>query len=368
MNIQYSLAVCRSELALLIKSIVRVLLWVLLIFIGALTVFVLFPSAGVAPGHTPRWPQIPWLLLAMMFLSFISISLLTKSQNPERLTWIGIHAGNVGVSFVTFHWSPQWSGIIMAAIFVLLVYTPNVLGQVASRRASAGHMKAAAFYARLVCLFHPSRQVRFQSSFLRAQALGSTEEKIAAYRSLAAYATPEQFTLLNCYIAWAGGDWEGVLGQIRSTAETTYALKWLEIRALGELGRVEEMAITYVWAESDFSANDRLFCRFFVLAFSGHIDGVRFLLSRQLRFLSSRNKAYWSFIAGQAAGVQDDDVRRTLASHVDAADDETFRRAAQGRLAEAPRATPTAAGKSLTPSGSRIGSGERTFDDRIEIG
>jgi len=338
MNIQHALAASRSELLFLVKSIVRVLLWVLLIAIGGLTLFVLFPPAGVMPWQTARSAQISavqaWVLLAMMFLSLLSILLLAKSQNPERKTWIGIHAGIVGVGAVTFPWLPQWSGFIMAAVFVLLVYTPNVLGQVASRRASAGHMQAAAFYARLVCLFHPSRQVRFQSSFRRAQALGSTEEKIAAYRSLAAYATPEQSVLLNCYIAIARDDWEGVLGQIRSTAEAS-ALKWLEIRALGELGRVEEMAMTYVWAEPDLSASNRLFCRLYVLAFSGHFNGVRTLLGRRLRFLRSRNKAYWIFIASQAAGMHDDDARRILASYVSAADDETFRKAGQRHLAEA---------------------------------
>ena len=339
MNIQHALAASRSELVILVKSIVRVLLWVLLIAIGGLTLFVLFPPAGVMPGQTARPPQISavqaWVLLAMMFLSLLAILLLAKSQNPERKTWIGIHAGIVGVGAVTIPWLPPWSGFIMAAVFVLLVSTPNVLGQVASRRASAGHTQAAAFYARLICLFHPSKQVRFQSSFLRAQALGSTEEKIAAYRSLAAYATPEQSVLLNCYIAMARDDWEGVLAQIRSTAEATSALKWLEIRALGELGRVEEMAMTYVWAESDLSASNRLFCRLYVLAFSGHFNGVRALLGRRLRFFRSRNKAYWIFIASRAAEMHDDDARRTLASYVDAADDETFRRAGQRHLAEA---------------------------------
>jgi hypothetical protein len=342
MNIQSTLAACRSELLLLAKSIIRVLLWVLLIAIGVLTVFILFPPAGVMLGQTARSPQISpvqaWVLLAMMLLSLLSILLLAKSQNPERKTWIGIHAGIVGVGAATFPWLPPWSGFIMAAVFVLLVYTPNVLGQVASRRASAGHTRAAAFYARLICLFHPSRQARFQASFRRAQALGSTEEKVAAYRSLAAHAAPEHFVLLNCYIAIARDDWEGVLAQIRSAAEATSALKWFEIRALGELGRVQEMAMTYVWAESDLSASNRLFCRLYVLAFSGHFDGVRSLLSRRLRFLRSRNKAYWIFIASQAAGMHDDDARRTLASYVDAADDETFRRAAQRHLAEAPAA------------------------------
>jgi hypothetical protein len=64
----------------------------------------------------------------------------------------------------------------------------------------------------------------------------------------------------------------------------------------------------------------------------GEISG----LSGRLRFLRSRNKAYWIFIAGEAAGTHDDDARCTLASYADAADDETFRRAAQRHLTKAP--------------------------------
>jgi hypothetical protein len=128
----------------------------------------------------------------------------------------------------------------------------------------------------------------------------------------------------------------GVLAQIRSADDTMFALKWLEIRALGEIGRVDEMITTYASAESILSANDLAFCRLYVLAFSGRADAVRSHLSRKLRFVRPRSKAYWIFIAGQAAGTRDEDVRHTLASLVRAADAETFRRIAQRHLGAGP--------------------------------
>jgi amino acid transporter len=318
---------------------VRLLLWILLIAIAGLTVFILFPPAGVIPGSQQISAVQAWMFSAVMFVSMLSISLLMKSRDPERKTWIGIHSAILGLGAVAFSWLPQWVGFIMAAVLVLFVLTPNVLGGIARRRASAGHPQAAVFYARLVGVFHPSRQARFQLSFLRAGALRSTEDKIAAYRSLTEWATPEQLALLNCFIAVAEDDWGGVLGQIRSAGEASGGLKALEIRALGELGRVDEMLKTYVWAESDLPATNLPFCRLYALAFSGHLDGVRSLLNRQLRFVTSRNKAYWIFIVGAAAGKHDDDARRTLAAYVDAADNETFRRAAQRHLAGAPVAS-----------------------------
>jgi hypothetical protein len=121
MNIQSAIAASRSELVFLVKSIVQLLLWGGLIAIGVLTVFVLFPPAGVMPGHTPQTPAVQaWMLMAMMFISLLSISLLAKkSRNPERKAWIGIHTGIIAVGAATFPWLPQWSGFIMAAVLVL---------------------------------------------------------------------------------------------------------------------------------------------------------------------------------------------------------------------------------------------------------
>jgi hypothetical protein len=105
-------------------------------------------------------------------------------------------------------------------------------------------------------------------------------------------------------------------------------------------------------------ASNLPFCRLVVLAFSGHADGVRSLLSRQLRFVRPRSKAYWIFIAGQAAGMRDEDARHILASHARAADDETFRMNAQSHL----DAGPTPGGVALsTESRATIAEIEKTL-------
>jgi hypothetical protein len=125
----------------------------------------------------------------------------------------------------------------------------------------------------------------------------------------------------------------GVLTQVRSLADAK-PMTWLKIRALGELGRLKEMAMTYAIAvaESNLGHRDSLWCRLYVLAFTGRVDGVQSLLSRQLRSLSSERKAYWTFIACQAAEAHDEEARRCLEAAADAAADETFRRAARRHL------------------------------------
>jgi hypothetical protein len=202
--------------------------------------------------------------------------------------------------------------------------TPWVLGRIAYRRALAGYTGAAAFYLQLACVLHPSSHMRFQSAFLDAQALGQIEKKIVAYRALARRARAEQISLLNLWIPLAYGDWQRVLGQIRSVDETLPAMKWLEVRALGELGRVDDMVKTYASLGPNMRPIDLQFCRLYILAFGGRIDAVRALLGRQLGFLRPRIKAYWVFVAGEAAGTSNEDARRALASYARETEDETF--------------------------------------------
>lgn len=336
MSIPSVVAACRSEILSLVKSTVRLLLWGFLIFIGVSAVFVLRHVGHILGVQT-------CVALGFMFVSLLAISTLAKRQTSDRKPWISVHTAILAVGIAAISWVPQWSGYIVGIALVLFAFTPNLLDRLAHGCATAGYERAAAFCARLACLFHPSKQFRFQLYFLAARALGSTDKKIAAYRAMVSHATPQQAVVLNCWISIDQDDWEGVLAQLRCAGDPT-GLKWLEIRALGELGRVDEMIATYASAESVLSAGNLQVCRLYVLAYSGRTDAVCLLLNRQLRFVRPRNKAYWTFIADRAAGTLDEAARCALASHVRAADDETFRRTAQRHL----DAGPTSGGVALS--------------------
>ena len=348
MTIKSALAACRSEVVSLLKSIVRLLTWSALICVAVFAVLVMrtvFHVTGVEPS----------VAFGLMFLSLLVIFLLAKGQAPDRITWIGVYAGIVVVGIVAVSCVPQWSGHIVATTLALYVLTPNILLRLALRRAIAGYDRAAAFYARQARLFHPSRQVRFNAAFLTARALGSIEKSVAGYSELALHATPEELALLNCWIPRIQGDWEGMLGQIRGATGAMSTVKPLEILALGELGRIDEMITIYAAAESVLPASSLPVCRLYVLAFGGRLDSVRSLLSGQLRFVRSRNKAYWIFIASQAAGTHDEDARHVLASYMHAIDDETFHRSAQRHLGAGP-----------TPRGVVLSMESRMVMDAIE--
>jgi hypothetical protein len=306
----------RSEILLFVRSIIRLLQWILIFAVA------LFVCRDVET----------FVALALMLVSSLAIISLTQSKAPDRKTWIAIHVGIVCAGIAAIFWTPQWSGYIVAVVFVLFVITPNLLNRLARGLVASGYTQAAAFCACLIGRFHPSRQVRFQTLLWSAQARLRSTAQIAAYRAWAAHATAEEAEALNCWISFAQGDWEGLLGQVPG-ARATNDLKWFEIRALGELGRVDEMIAAYASVESVLSASDLLACRLFVLAFSGRTDAVRFHLNHELRFIGPRDKAYWIFVAQAASGSHDEDARRALASYAQAADnDEAFRRRALRRL------------------------------------
>lgn len=318
MSVSSTFSALRSEMMFFVQTIIRLLQWIL-IFAVALFVW-------------RRSDVQTFAAFALMLVSSLAIISIALDQAPDRKTWFVVHAGIICAGGAAIFWVPQWSGYIVAIGYVLFVITPNLLGRLAGGLAASGRTRAAAFCARLIGLLHPSRQARFQTFLWSTQACLRSTEQIAGYRAWAVHATAEEAEALNCWISFAQGDWEGLLGQIPG-ARATNDLKWFEIRAHGELGRVDEMTAAYALAESALSASALQPCRLFVLAFSGRTDAVRFLLKRELRFLGPRDKAYWIFVAQAASGRHDEDARRALASYAHAADhDEAFRRRALRRL------------------------------------
>ncbi len=186
MNIQSVLAACRYEIALLVKSIIRLLWWLIIFALAVSSVYALLHARHVFSVQTSA-------ASTFMFLSLVATFSFAKSQRPDRKTWISVHVCILAAGIAAVLWVPQWSGYIVGTALSLFVFTPNLLLHLALRRASAGYDLAAVFYARLAYFFHPSRQFRFASSLRDIQALGSIDQKVANYRRLALQATPEQF-------------------------------------------------------------------------------------------------------------------------------------------------------------------------------
>src|SRR6266478_2271610 len=131
MNIQSVLAACFYEAALLAKSIVRLLWWLLIVALGVSSVYGLLHAQNISSVQTS-------MACAFMFVSVVATFSFAKSQAPDRKTWIGVHVGILAAGIAAVLWVPQWSGYVVGAALALFVFTPGIFHQLALRRAAAG--------------------------------------------------------------------------------------------------------------------------------------------------------------------------------------------------------------------------------------
>ena len=328
------------ELRLLVRGVVRLVVWSGL-FIGGLTVFfAAAPSAGAALRHASRTEALSmFVALVVMAFALVSLVAMLTRKAPGRNHGIAVHVLVIAAGAAAIYWRPVWSGIVAVAAYILLIVVPTLLIRRAFRQFAAGHPQRAARTMRRASLLHPSPSWRFHADLFAAQALGAIDAEVAAYEALARTATPEQATTLGQWTAIARDDWTSVLDQVRGANRSPV----LEIRALGELGRIDETIAICAALPRRFDRTALVHCRLYALAFGGRREAVAALLRGRLKHVADRSKAYWSFVAAQAAGAGDDaGLRRALADCARAGDDESFRRAAERHLAAPARSAAVA--------------------------
>ena len=321
------------------SSSANALVVIFFIAVGIVLVFspILYPPAGAGPGK-PLPPPAIETFAALLVMTYAVFAIVWRAWRTMR--------GRIGeiVAYVVVFaigaaalWGlPQWSGLVAAGALVALIFAPNWLVTLAHRQSTAGWRRRAAVAWRLASWLHPTRAMRFYAALLRAGTLTSTDAEVAAYASMRPGATPHELRILDCATAWAQDDWTGVLDHSRDVPE----LKGYEIRALAELGRVEETIAAVAAVAPKPPGRELDHCWLIALASAGRVDCVRTLLQGKLRFLRPDVATYWSFIAATAAGLSDDS-RLALADYARQSDDESFRRAAQRHLAAAvPSARP----------------------------
>ncbi len=316
------------------RSIVRRVVWFGL-FVAALCAILMAATperyGGFDVGRSLPRPTIEtFAAIVVMMLAIVGVVQLAR--RPAQKSGISAYAVVLAIGAAALWWLPQWSGIIAVAAFIVLIAGPYWLAPLARRHLMAGRRRHAAVYWRLATWLHPSGTMRFYAALLRAGALPSTDAEVAAYASLKQGATAERAAVLDCCAAMARDDWTSVLAQSRGVP----ALKWYELRALGELGHVDEMIAAFLRWRPKPRGGDLAQCWLYILAFAGRREGVRALLQQKLRFMTADTTAYWCFVAASTAGVADGS-RQALADHARASDDGSFRRAAQRRLAAAVR-------------------------------
>ena len=308
------------------------------IALGIVLIFspILYRRAGVGPGSTEPPAIETFAALLVMTFSVFTIVWQARRTKRERVGGLIAYAAVFAIGAAALWGLPQYAGFVAAGAFVALIFAPNWLVRLSRRQSMAGWRRRAALSWRLASWLHPSRAMRFYAALLRVGTLASADAEVAAYAAMKRGATATEVRVLDCATAFVRDDWAAVLEHSRDVPD----LKGYEIRALAELGRLDELIAAVTALRPKLRGRDLDHCWLIALAFAGRVDGVRTLLCGEFRFFRPDTAAYWSFIAATAAGVADDS-RRILVDYARQSDDEAFRRAAERHLsATLPAAAP----------------------------
>jgi ABC-type multidrug transport system fused ATPase/permease subunit len=250
----------------------------------------------------------------------------------DREGWIVANAvvmlaGALGLGFHL-----AWAAWLTAALFALLVVFPLALLNRAAAAAQRGQWHKAARLHKWVVVLHPSPWARLGLRLRRAHSTDGATGYVAALRRIEATGSARQRAFARLMLAHERRDWNELLMLARADDVDFSEAKPREIRALGELGRLDEMVATYADAERRLLPQSRQECRLFVFAFTGRIAAVQQLLNGALSALDDDAKAYWTAIVRLRHDRQDEVARGTLTRLAESAASDGVRRSAAQQL------------------------------------
>lgn len=239
------------------------------------------------------------LFVAINILALAALAVvITVVQRPRGyLSWVLINAAVIAVAGLALAYDAERAGAIAAAAYVPLVLTPLAFGQMAQRQSMMGRYGDALWRARIAALFHPSADARFNVALLGALDASETRDDPGPLAELGETAAPERRAMIAAMAARSRGDWRQVADIARGAGRARGDLASLEIRALGELGRGDEMVALFQRMKPALAGYNLVFGQLFVLAFGGRRAAVARLLSGQLKFLDADARTYWLGIA-----------------------------------------------------------------------
>ena len=254
------------------------------------------------------------LLLVFVGLSSL-LSLLRFRVAPKLfLGWILVSIGLFALSLALWLLQLEGAGFWALAAWGVLVLAPSLLQKEVARRITRDDHVNAKRFARVLAVLHPADGFREQPQFLSALgdiAAGRHAEAESALHRLSEDAHESTRRLALLQLLRLREDWEGMLRLTGDRAETIQRdprLGLLQIRALGETGRFEEMFASYDALQpilERLSVHSVQTARLFVLAFSGRSEAVETLFQGGLAGYSARTASYWRALAARAAGEEE---------------------------------------------------------------
>jgi tetratricopeptide (TPR) repeat protein len=225
---------------------------------------------------------------------------MTRHGVLGRWGWVAANAVVVFGGLLALALALDWAGWLTGALFALLVVAPLALFDRARRAAQRGQWKKAARLHEWAVLLHPSAWARLGLGLRRARSVDGPAGYVAALMRIEATGSDKQKASARLMLAHERRDWDGLLELARAQDVDFSEAKPREIRALGELSRLDEMVRTYQDAEKWLLAPSRQECRLFVFAFTGRTEAVQQALGGGLSAMDDEAKAYWGAVAACA--------------------------------------------------------------------
>jgi hypothetical protein len=211
--------------------------------------------------------------------------------------WLIATASVVLGGILALWYAPDWAGWLTATPFVLLIVFPQTLLNRAVLAAQRGEWSKAARLHTWAATLHPSPWMRFGATVRRAVSVNGPDGYAAALTQIEATGSRRQKALARLLLSHEQRDWERLLGLSRERDVGFSLAKPHEIRALGELGRLDEMVQTYQRAAKWLLPEGRHECMLFVFAFTGRVQCVQQLLDGPLSSTDNDSKTYWVAVA-----------------------------------------------------------------------
>ncbi len=253
------------------------------------------------------------ITINLMVVSALAIvSVLTQMPWRESVLWLAVNAAVIATGAAALQWWPEQAGTLAALVFLPFVMAPIIFTNLARKSAQQNAPKRAAWLAWIAATLHPTRRARFNAAVMAAHAHATPQDQIAALEALAPGAREAERFQLEALKLRLANDWRGVLTHLRRSPFGSPQLDSMEIRALGELGYVDEMARVWQTARDRMIGTDITDAFLFVLAFGGRPGAVATLLQQGQSNLDDDSKDFWLAISQRAAGAPEPLWRPTL--------------------------------------------------------
>ena len=235
--------------------------------------------------------------VGFILLSVSIAALLSRYRVSGHLEWI-MASALVALGGIPALWlAADWAGWFTATLFVLLIASPLALLDRARLAAQRRQWKRAARFHWWAYLLHPTPWTRFGLILRRALSDDRPGAYLAALTQIEATGSRNQKALSRLMRAQEERDWEGLLMLSRTGEVGLSEAKPHEIRALGELGRLDEMVQIYQNAAKWLHFHSRKECMLLMFAFTGRVERVQQLVDRPLYATDDASKTYWLAVA-----------------------------------------------------------------------